>query len=162
MAGHPKDRMRFTTDVHLLNEASAVPLVPPVDRTVFYAEDEGAKLALAFVTANPGFMRLDDLIPRTPRGSILWSILVAKGKPWSNTEEIWWELSWRLARAAKGVVNVFGPRRLIEDRPLSEFAHKYVCGAYANTVFEKVELPELEANLNVTAIFYNGLPFENK
>lgn len=64
-----------------------------------------------------------------------------------------------MARAAKGVVNIFGPARLVEDRALSEFKHKYFTGAYANTVFEKVELPELEQNPNVTAIFYNGNPF---
>lgn len=64
-----------------------------------------------------------------------------------------------MARNAKGVVNVFGPQRLIEDRPLSEFKHKYATGSYANTVFEKVELPELEANPNVTKVIYNGQPF---
>ena len=64
-----------------------------------------------------------------------------------------------MARAARGVVNVFGPARLIEDRPLSEFKHKHTTGAYANTIFEKVELPELEQNPNVTAIYYNGNAF---
>lgn len=60
---------------------------------------------------------------------------------------------------SKGHVHVFGPARLIEDRPLSEYRHKYVTGAYANTVFEKVELPELEQNPSVTGITYNGRPF---
>jgi hypothetical protein len=56
-------------------------------------------------------------------------------------------------------VNVFGPARLIEDRPLEEFRHKYSTGSFANTVFEKIELPELEVNPQVTAIYYNGQRF---
>jgi hypothetical protein len=104
-------------------------------------------------------MRLDELLQQTPDGRALWRKLTRAGPPWSSQEEVWWQLSWRMARAAKGVVNVFGPTRLIEDRPLSQFKHKYTTGAYANTVFEKVELPELEQNPNVTTIYYNGKPF---
>jgi hypothetical protein len=126
---------------------------------VFYAEDEGALLAASFVGSNLGYQRLDELLQINADGKALWQALTAKGRPWSDLEEVWWELSWRLARAAKGTVNVFGPRRLVADRPLSEFRHKYVTGAYANSVFEKVELPELEQNPNVTAILYNGQAF---
>jgi hypothetical protein len=160
MAGHPKDRMRLTTNTDLLAQASTVVLLPPTDRSIFYAEDDGAKLASAFIAANPRHTRLDDLLQKTPEGRALWISLTAKGNPWSELEEVWWELSWRLARAARGVVNVFGPARLVEDRPLSDFRHKYSTGSYANSVFEKVELPELEANPNVTLIYYNGKPFE--
>jgi hypothetical protein len=158
MAGNPKNRVRFTTDGELLKLASAVPLYPPVDKAVFHAEDEGAKLAAEFVAKNPDYVRLDELLQRTRIGLKLWAEIKKEQRPWTDTEEIWWELSWRLARSAKGVVNVFGPKRIVEERPLSEFRHKYSTGSYANTVFEKVELPELEANPNVSKIFYNGKP----
>lgn len=159
MAGNPQNRIRFTTDKALLKSASTVTLNALENMTVLYAEDEGAKQASDFVTKHPGHTRLDDLLQMTPNGRHLWSALNSTVRPWSDFEEVWWELSWRLARNAKGVVNVFGPRRLIENRPLAEFKHKYATGSYANTVFEKVELPELEANLNVTTILYNGQPF---
>lgn len=159
MAGHPHYRRPFTTDRALLSMASTVALHPPADRAVFYAEDEGARLAADFVHAHPGYMRLDELLQPTREGRELWNKLTAGGRPWSDLEEIWWELSWRLARGAQGVVQVFGPRRLVEERPLEEFRHKYSTGSFANTVFEKVELPELEANPRVTAIYYNGQPF---
>ena len=127
--------------------------------TVFYAEDEGARLAAQFVKGNPDHTRLNELLQTTPQGRKLWASLNARARPWSDLEEVWWELSWRLARNAKGVVNVFGPRRLIADSPLAEYKHKYTTGSYANTVFEKVELPELEANPAVTRILYNGQAF---
>lgn len=159
MAGSPSTRIRFTTDKMLLHSASSVSLKPPVNKAVFYAEDEGARLAAQFVASHPRYARLDELLQMTPQGRQLWTALTAGKRPWSDKEEIWWELSWRLARSASGVVNVFGPRRLTEDRPLSEFEHKYSTGSYASTVFEKVELPELEANPNVTGIFYNSRSF---
>jgi hypothetical protein len=160
MAANPKNRLRFTTDKHLLQLASSIPLFPRPDRAVFYADDEGATLASKFVTRHPGYTRLDELLQSNPAGRALWQTLTTAGHPWSSVEEVWWELSWRLARSAKGVVNVFGPQRLIADRPLSEFRHRYSTGSYANTVFEKVELPELEANPNVSGILYNGLQFD--
>lgn len=159
MAGHPKDRQRSATDVSLLLRASTVRLFPPLDRAVFYAENDGARTAAQFVSQGNGFTRLDELLQQSAEGRAIWQALTKAGNPWSSTQEVWWELSWRLARAARGVVNVFGPARLIEDRPLSEFKHKYTTGAYANTIFEKVELPELEQNPNVTAIYYNGKAF---
>jgi hypothetical protein len=159
MAGHPKERKQVTTDKSMLERAATVALTPPPDRLVLYAEDEGARLAEKFIASNCGFQRLDELLRTTPAGRELFQELTVGGRAWSDLEEVWWELSWRVARAARGVVNVFGPRRLIEDRPLSEFRHKYTTGAYANTVFEKVELPELEQNPYVTAIFYNGQRF---
>lgn len=159
MASNPKYRRRLTTDPTLLNAASSVPLFPPTDRVVLYAEDEGTRRAAAFVAKNPNYVRLDELLQQSKDGRTLWQALTASGRAWSDIEEVWWELSWRLARAAKGAVNVFGPARLVENRPLEEFRHKYSTGSFANTVFEKVELPELEANPQVTAIFYNGRRF---
>jgi hypothetical protein len=160
MASHPKDRKRFTTNKELLVKASLVPLFPSPDRVVFYAEDEGAMLAAVFVSMNTGYTRLDDLLKQTPEGRELWSTLTSGGSPWSYVEEVWWELSWRLARTAQGVVNIFGPKRLEMDQPLSEFRHKYTTGAFANSVLEKMELPELEQNPNVTKILYNGKAFD--
>ncbi len=159
MAGSPQHRVRFTTDPELLRLATRVDLRPPVSKTVLYAEDEGAERAQAFVRQNPRHTRLDDLLQLTPPGQTLWRALTRGGRPWADVEEVWWELSWRLARNAKGVVHVFGPSRLVEDRPLEDFRHRYSTGSFAHTVFEKVELPELEANPKVTAIFYNGQPF---
>ena len=158
MAGNPQNRRRFTTDVALLQMASIVPLLPDMDRTVLYAEDVGARRAAAFVAANPGHTRVDDLLNRTDEGRGLLKSL--EGLPWSDKEEVWWELSWRLARAAKGTVQVFGPDRFMRNQPLSSFKHKYTTGAYANSVLEKVELPELECNQAVTQIFFNGKQFD--
>ena len=113
-----------------------------------------------FVDSNPKFMRLDDILQSSPQGRGLWPSINPKVNRWSDIEEVWWELSWRLARTARGIVNVFGPARFLEDRPLSEYKHKYSTGSYANTVFEKVELPELVVNEQVTQILFNGHPFE--
>ncbi|CAN7363198.1 hypothetical protein [Massilia sp. LjRoot122] len=157
MAGEPIYRRRFQTDPSLLKLASNVALYPKRDRTVFYADDFGARLASGFIKSNPEFTRLDELLNMTPDGRTLWSKLISSS--WSHTEEVWWELSWRLARVAEGTVNVFGPTRFVRDEPISAFRHKYSTGAFANTVFEKVELPELEANPRVTQILYNGQPF---
>jgi hypothetical protein len=159
MAENPHNRVRFTSDPQLVLAASTVPLHPDRDKAVFYAEDEGARLSEAFISSNPGHVRLDELLKGSSGGQSLLKVLMTTMRPWSELEEVWWELSWRLARAASGVVNVFGPKRLNEDRPLSEFEHKYTTGSYANTVFEKVELPELAANQRVTRILYNGQPF---
>ncbi|KQP22428.1 hypothetical protein ASF43_00395 [Pseudorhodoferax sp. Leaf267] len=149
--------LRFTTNPGLMELAIDVVLAPPPDRAVFYAEDEGVKRASAFVAANPEYMRLDELLAQTPEGRQLAAALLSTARPWSDKGEIWWELSHRLARAARGKVQVFGPPRLVEDRPIEEFRHKYQRNAYANTVFEKVEWPELEQNPAVTEVYYNGV-----
>lgn len=154
---------RFSTDSTLLSAANTVALRPKRDRAVFYAEDRGMELAAAFVAANPGYARLDELLAETEEGRQLWDTLMVSGRPWSDKEEVWWELSRRLARVASGIVHAFGPDRLTQPRPLEEFKHKYqvqtesgMRNAYANTVFEKVEWPELEQNYNVTEVYYNG------
>ncbi|WP_306393700.1 hypothetical protein [Telluria beijingensis] len=157
MAGHPSYRKKFQTDPALLKLASMAPLHPKKDRAVFYADDFGARLASLFVKQNPEYTRLDELLSQTKAGCDLWSAL--KGGDWSHTEEVWWELSWRLARIAEGTVNVFGPTRFVRNEPISSFRHRYSTGSFANSVFEKVELPELEANPRVTQILYNGKPF---
>ena len=157
MAANPLQRRKNKTDASLMKLANSVWIRPPLDGAVFYGDDEGAVLAKEFIAKHPlGFTRLDELLIGTPEGSLLFRKLTENGKPWSAREEVWWELSWRMARAARGIVNVFVPQRLIESRPVDEFRHKYTTGSYANTVLEKVELPELEANGNVTAIYING------
>lgn len=162
MAGHPQNRRRFETDLALLKTAETVALFASVDRTVLYAEDVGARRAAAFVKSNPGYTRLDELLQQTQPGNELLAALLDRQRTgrWNEVEEVWWELSWRLARAAQGTVHIFGPDRFMRDQPLSSFKHKYCTGAYANSVFEKVELPELEANSAVTAIYFNGKRFE--
>ena len=160
MAGHPIHRKPFRTDHTLLALATEVPLYPKKDRAVFYADDFGARLAAAFIRKNPEFTRLDELLSQTQMGRDLWSRLTLDRAPWNKVEEVWWELSWRLARAAEGTVHVFGPTRFVRNEPVSSFRHKYSTGSFANTVFEKVELPELEANPRVTQILFNEKPFD--
>lgn len=151
---------RFTTNPGLMELARSVVLEPARDRAVFYAEDEGKARASAFIAAHPGHTRLDELLAQTEEGRALAAALMATSRPWSDKEAVWWELSHRLARAASGEVQVFGPARLAEDRPIEEFRHQYQRNAYANTVFEKVEWPELEQNTAVTRVYYNGEAYE--
>ena len=47
----------------------------------------------------------------------------------------------------------------MSDSPPDEFRPKSRAGWYANAVSEKAELPELEANENVTKILYNEIQF---
>src|SRR5690242_10719325 len=71
---------RFTTDRHMLAVARWIPLNPPHDRAVFYAEDVGAQRAEQFVRENPGHTRLDELLMGSPEGR---SLMVAlKSAPW--------------------------------------------------------------------------------
>lgn len=50
----------------------------------------------------------------------------------------------------------FGPERLTRNQPVLTHRCRFTPLAYANTVFEKVELPELENNMRVEIIYYNG------
>ncbi len=95
------------------------------------------------------------------------------GRAWQETRDVWWELSRRLARASTGDVHVFGDGRYAAvetaaaspalppgdlTRWMGRFAgsqHKY-----ADTVFEKLELPELEHNPRVDTIYYNGVDID--
>ena len=82
MAGHPKDRKRFVTNADLLRRASTVRLFPPLDRAVFYAEDDGARAAAQFVSQGKGFARLDELLQQSVEGRALWQALTKAGHPW--------------------------------------------------------------------------------
>ncbi len=131
-------------------------LNPMRGRAVFYHGEEGCRRAALFVRKHVGHTRIDDLLARTPLGQ---ELLRALGdKPWANKEEVWWELSRKLARAAIGDVQCFGPERLTRNQPIASHRSAFTPRAYSHTVFEKVELPELENNQNVETIYYNGSP----
>jgi hypothetical protein len=149
-------RQSLATDKQLLTKAQCIVLNPMRSRAVFYHEDEGARRADLFVRQSAGHTRIDDLLQRTKEGQELLHLLGEK--PWANKEEIWWELSRGLARAASGDVQCFGPARLSRNQPVSTHRSVFTPNAYAHTVFEKVELPELENNIRVETIYYNGSP----
>lgn len=147
---------RFTVDQDLLRLSRSIDLRPPHNHAVFWCETAGQKLAEAFVAKNHHFRRLDDILQDSPNGLRLYRHLTSPYRSWSDVEEIWWDLSFRMATAASGIVNAFVPPRFTEDRPVSDFKHRF-SGNYADTQFEKIELLELESNPNVTQIFLNGM-----
>ncbi len=149
-------RQSLPTDKQLLIEAQRIVLNPMRGRAVFYHGDEGSRRADLFVRQHAGHTRIDDLLRRTQVGEELLRVL--GDKPWAKKEEVWWELSRRLARAASGDVQCFGPARLSRNQPVSTHRSVFTPRAYSHTVFEKVELPELENNHRVETIYYNGSP----
>ena len=151
-------REPIATDKPLLAQAQRIPLRPPRNQAVFYHGDEGARRSILFVRQHPGHVRIDELLQRTSDGRDLLAVL--GDRPWAQKEEVWWELSRSLARAAAGDVHCFGPERLTRAQPLVTHRSQFVPGAFANTVFEKVELPELWNNPQVETIYYNGSPFK--
>jgi hypothetical protein len=152
---------RFATDNRLLSIANHVFLQPEHDRAVFYAEDIGARRAEDFVRNNPGYTRIDDLLNRSAEGRALFrEIGAARGMMWNQREEIWLALSMRMAAAASGTVNCFGPDRLGIDEGVEAARHSYNVRAFAHTQFEKAELPILENSIKVEAILYNGDPLD--
>ena len=159
MASNTQSTNRIPTDQRLFILASSVTLNPAFGRAVFWSEGDGKRLAEEFVRTHPGYTRLEELLPQTTMGKVLLGELTARGRQWDTVKEVWWELSRRLARVAAGAVHVFGPPRLIMDGPLSAHRSKFSPDHHVDTVFEKVELPELEENPKVTQIFYNGRIF---
>jgi hypothetical protein len=149
-------RQSIPTDKELLIEAQRVVLNPMRGHAVFYHGDEGSRSSDLFVRQHAGHTRIDELLKRTPSGAELLRLLGER--PWAKKEEVWWELSRRLARAASGDVYCFGPDRLSRSQPVSTHRSAFAPRAYAHTVFEKVELPELENNQRVETIYYNGSP----
>jgi hypothetical protein len=147
-------RQSIPTDRALLLKAQRVIFVPSRDRVVLYNGDEGQRRAALFVRRHAGYTRVDDLLDRTPEGKEILSLLGAK--PWGQKEEIWWELSRKLARAASGDVYCFGPERLTRNQPVSTHRSRFEPRKFADTIFEKVELPELDNNQSVETIYYNG------
>lgn len=157
LKGHQMPNGRFTTDKGLIGLAKIVKLEPPEDKAVFYADKVGASRARDFIRKNPSHVRIDELLSSTPEGrNLLAHIGAETARKWSDREEIWLLLSIRLAEAASGVVNCFGPDRLTRNEPAENSEHLYTKGAYANTQFEKAEWPALENNPKVTCIKMNG------
>lgn len=156
MDGFPASPPEALAARSLLKLASEVPLLPPRDRAVFYTRESGARLAASFVARNPGFARLRETLLDSAEGRELWGALNRPALEPTATEAVWCELSRRLARAAQGTVNVFGPPGLEDDDDLA--AHGHFVPAPAGTVFASVERPELETNPHVTRILFNGRP----
>ena len=150
-------RGSLSTRRDLLVMALAVPLIPPPSHAVFYHGDEGARRAADFIARRGRlYARLDELLQRSPMGMALYRNLVGSRRRWYEVEEVWWELSRRMARAASGDVWCFGDERDLGAGDSAEsFRSRFVATSYANTVFDKVELPELELNARVTRIYYN-------
>jgi hypothetical protein len=149
-------RQSLPTDTSLLIRAQHVAFAPVRNRVVLYHGDEGCRRAALFVRQHAGCTRIDELLERDPAGKGILRLLGTK--PWAEKEEVWWELSRKLARAASGDVHCFGPERLTRNQPVSTHRSRFVPRAYENTVFEKVELPELDTNPLVETIYYNGTP----
>jgi len=146
----------LSTRRELLIIAYAVPLVPPPSHTVFYHGEEGKSRSADFIARNGlPYARLDELLKRSLDGRYLYRELIDTRRRWVEIEEVWWELSRRLARAASGDVWCFGPERDLQSGNADQFRSRFVQTAYANTVFDKVQLPELELNPRVTRIYYN-------
>jgi hypothetical protein len=149
-------RPSLLTDRQLLNQAQRIVFAPFRDRVVLYNGAEGQRRAELFVRQHPGYTRIDELLQRTAEGKEILSLLGAK--PWDEKEEIWWDLSRKLARAASGDIHCFGPERLTRNQPVSTHQSRFRPRKYADTIFEKVELPELDNNQSVETIYYNGKP----
>lgn len=146
----------FATDKQLLTRAQHITFVPLRNRVVLYNGAEGQRRAELFVQQHPGYTRIDELLQRTAEGKEILTLLGAKS--WDEKKEIWWELSRKLARAACGDIHCFGPERLTRNQPVSTHRSRFERRKYADTVFEKVELPELDNNQLVDTIYYNGKP----
>jgi len=147
-------RATIPTDKELLLKARRVVFAPFRDRVVLYNGDEGQRRATLFVRQHAGYTRIDELLERTAEGKQILTLLAAR--PWEEKKEIWWELSRKLARAASGNVHCFGPERLTRPQPIATHRSRFEPKKYADTIFEKVELPELDSNQLVDAIYYNG------
>lgn len=149
-------RTSLPTHRELLSRAQGIVFAPLRDRVVLYNGLEGERRAQAFVRQHPGYTRIDELLQGSPNGRGLLALLAARS--WKEKEEVWWELSRKLARAASGDVHCFGPERLTRAQPVSTHRSRFDAQKYADTVFEKIELPELDNNPSVETIYYNGKP----
>ena len=147
-------RQNLNTNRELMLLARSIHLMPAPNKAVFYHDDVGEKRSILYTRQHPGSTRIDELLARSPKGNELLSKL--KNISWSEKEEVWWELSRKLARSASGDVHCFGPERLSRNQPIKTHESRYVRGSYCHTVFEKIELPELENNIRVDSIYYNG------
>jgi len=141
----------------LLPAIETVPLKTRHSKTVFYHSDVGKKRAKAFCNMNSAFI-IDILLDETPMGRHLLQRLgeIQKCSGFKAVEESWWTLSRRLAENATGDVWAFGDREIFDDVEHYRSKHQGSKHKFVDTVFEKIELPVLEANTFVSKIFYNG------
>lgn len=159
-------KQRINTDSQLLTNANYVQINPPKNKAVFYHGSSGGRKAAIFVRDNPGYKRLDELLMETRSGHRLFNELLELSKTkWESAQEIWWELSARMAESATGDVWVFGGGVYAKghDRMHANktgktphnFESRHGGGKYLDTVFDKVELPILSTNNNIDTIYYN-------
>jgi hypothetical protein len=122
-------------EIHALNES--VPLFDastPADRAIVWSNARGGNLALAddFITQNSGYLRLES----TPGGQYLESLKLFDRYPYEQAIQPWERLSAQYATGASGQVTAF------------------TSGASPISVFQRIELPILLRNPNVTNIRY--------
>src|SRR5690606_23750624 len=126
-------------EIHALNER--VPFLDastPADRAIVWSNARGGNLALAdeFIAQNQGYLRLEN----TPGGQYLESLKLFERYPYEQAIQPWERLSARYATGASGQVTAF------------------TSGASPTSVFQRIELPILLRNPNVTDIRYMPPP----
>ena len=126
-------------EIHALNER--VPFLDsstPADRAIVWSNARGGNLTLAddFIAQNPGYIRLEE----TPGGQYLLRRNLFERYEYEQAIQPWERLSARYATGASGQVTAF------------------TSGASPTSVFQRIELPILLRNPNVTNIKYMPLP----
>jgi hypothetical protein len=138
---------------------AAVAFKAPHNGTVLWSGKANALRAEALVKAHPGRMaNIQQLLRDFDHLDRGFLADVEAALLWLRQEPIWWMLSAELARNAEGEVWVFGSGRVLlgateqVPRPSADGRSNY----YSDSVFEKVELPELDNNPRVTRIWLMG------
>lgn len=110
----------------------------PSNRAVVWSNARGGNLTLAddFIARNPGYLRLEN----TPGGQHLESLRLFERYPYEQAIQPWERLSSRYAHGASGQVTAFTQ------------------GASPTSLFQRIELPILQQNPNVTGIRYMPSP----
>lgn len=127
--------MSSNFEIHAINDR--IPFLDastPADRAIVWSNARGGNLALAddFIAQNPGYLRLEN----TPGGQYLESLKLFERYPYEQAIQSWERLSARYATGASGQVTAF------------------TSGAAPTSVFQRIELPILLRNPNVTHIKY--------
>jgi hypothetical protein len=122
-------------EIHALNER--VPFLDvstPTDRAIVWSNKRGGNFSVAdeFIAQNPGYLRLED----TPGGKYLQNLNLFERYDYEQAIQPWDRLSAKYANGASGQVTAF------------------TSGASPTSVFQRVELPILLRNPNVTDIKY--------
>lgn len=156
---------RLPTHRALLAQAAKLELKAARGTVVLWSGRENQQRAARFCAshAGVGFVTLEAILERH-YGTFFRELCAL---PWPQAEEIWWLLSARLAESATGTVRVFAAGVVdAEDGagPVVNVAahrspHKPAGGAraaYCNSVFEKVEGPALDGNLQADPVLLMG------